>query len=261
MKTKKMISRELKLFCKSFMDNRYKTLILIASIIIFFFFAFPSIKADFASFAINALTETLGILFTVLFIDHANKRNDEKRMLEQRKWAYIDIHHSFRRVYDFWAMLYFHNYRTGDPKMDELFNITIRTRIAMAIKLDSSSPKSWYKNYWECIIEESLGQERHFEQLLVRHSNVLDPKAAAIITEILSTYFSPENHLANINREQRWTVHNNGTPPKCLFDCWPVNSSTDGFTALNNLHTWCKDERDLLVGLGTDPKELPLLEK
>lgn len=244
MKTKNMISRELKLFCKSFMDNRFKILILIALIIMFVLINFPSTKGELtsakANFAMNALTETVGILFTVLLIDHANKRNDEKRMLEQRKWAYIDIHHSFRRVYDFWAMLYFHNYRTGVPKMDEIFNITIRSRIAMAIKLDSSSPKSWYKNYWECIIEESLGQERHFEQLLVRHSNVLNPKAAAIITEILSTYFSPENHLANINRELRWTVHNNGTPPKCLFDCWPVNSSTDGFTALNELHKWCK---------------------
>lgn len=48
-------------------------------------------QGESSNFGLNAFTETLGILITVLIVDHLIKRQEELRSLPQKATAYEDV--------------------------------------------------------------------------------------------------------------------------------------------------------------------------
>ncbi len=208
----------------------------------------------------NALPETLGIVLTVSLVDYTNRRREESRLLPQRIWAYNDMVQALSEIFDFWKMLYFHSGQQRELTISVENPLSQSTVVLIADRLilENKPPMAWYKDWWECIPEESRLYEHHFEQLLLRHQSVLDPVAAARINRILSTYFSRENHLASITREQRYTNLNGGSLPKSLADCWPCAASKQSFSAVHDFYLWCRQERDSLIKLGVEANDLKI---
>ena len=56
-----------------------------------------------SDFGLNAFTETLGILVTVLIVDKLIKRQEERKSLPQKATAYEDVRLLTSRLVEFWS--------------------------------------------------------------------------------------------------------------------------------------------------------------
>ena len=73
-------------------------------------------EKTWSPFGLNALTTTLGILVTVLFVDYLIKKQEAARQLPQQARAYEDIRLLVTHMIGFWAAAYRHSVPGPGPQ-------------------------------------------------------------------------------------------------------------------------------------------------
>lgn len=148
---------------------------------------------ELSNFGLNAFTETLGILVTVLIVDHLIKRQEELRSLPQKATAYEDVRLLASRIVMFWSDVYrscIPEESPGDVKLifcDVSFE-KMRRSLNMDAQPNVTPPRTW----WQWVPQSLSDHKKRAETILERHNNVLDPMAYSLVHQIAAEGVEPE---------------------------------------------------------------------
>src|SRR4051812_9832473 len=110
----KLIKTWLEVLRSSIYETRYLTmpLLLISGICLYLW----RYSSRFTDFGLNAFTETLGIIFTIVVVDQLIKNQEFKKSLPLRAAAYEDVRMLVTRIVYFWKEAYEQSVPLATPK-------------------------------------------------------------------------------------------------------------------------------------------------
>lgn len=176
------------------MDMRHKRLLILLMFLIAAscFYLWLSSSGEVSNFGLNAFTETLGILVTVLIVDHLIKRQEELRSLPQKATAYEDVRLLTSRVVSFWADVYRSSVPEPSPSsVNALFCKASFEKMQTRLNLDSQANVTPARTWWDWVPQSLSDHKKRAETILERHNNVLDPKAYAYVHQIATGGMEP----------------------------------------------------------------------
>jgi hypothetical protein len=165
-----------------------------------------SSTGEVSNFGLNAFTETLGILVTVLIVDHLIKRQEELRSLPQKATAYEDVRLLTSRVVSFWADVYRSCVpEPSPPSVDAIFCEASFEKMRTNLNLDSQPNVTPARTWWDWVPQNLSDHKKRAETILERHNNVLDPKAYAYVHHIATGGMDPDLIHRRVRRAWRVT--------------------------------------------------------
>lgn len=151
-----------------------------------------STSGETSNFGLNAFTETLGILVTVLIVDHLIKRQEELRSLPQKATAYEDVRLLTTRIVSFWSDVYRSCVPEASPaSVNELFSPASFEKMQRNLNLDSQPNVAPPRTWWDWLSQSLSDHRKRAETILERHNNVLDPEAYAFVHQIATEGIEP----------------------------------------------------------------------
>jgi hypothetical protein len=210
-----------------------------------------------SDFGLNAFTETLGIIFTVLIVEQLIRGQEFKKSLPLRAAAYEDVRLLVTRVVYFWHGAYEQSVPEATPKtVAELLTKSAFELINLNLDLDSKPNVTPATTWWQYLPHQQKDFITRGERILERHAVGLDPYAYALIHAMTTRQVEPE--IIGLIRRADTEM---GFPrPHNLGNHFLV---LDEFLAsVPQLYEWCKQEKELLESYGLKipfsvPDELP----
>lgn len=190
---------------------------------------------ELSNFGLNAFTETLGILITVLIVDHLIKRQEELRSLPQKATSYEDVRLFTSRIVSFWSEVYRACVPEASPSsIHSLFCEASFDKMRMHLNLDANASVTPSRSWWVYVPQILSEQKELAETILERHNNVLDPKAYSFVHQIASELMAP-----NLMHTLRQSDTECGFPrPRILGSYFFVIG--DYFASVIGLVDWCE---------------------
>jgi hypothetical protein len=218
-----------------------------------------------ADFGLNAFTEILGIILTVVFVDQLIRQQELRRTLPLQAAAYEDIRLLTTRVIRFWEdafsqavprpasseLIQFWEATYKKPisqpvprTVEQLLSIETIDVIRIYLDLDSQPNVTPQRTWWEWLPEQEQDFRARSERILQRHMGMLDPQTYALIHQFISSVdFNP-----NI-RTKRKSDQELGYPrPQNLGSYWTTNS--EALNTVIKLNEWCIETKQFLEKQG-----------
>jgi hypothetical protein len=217
-------------------------LILIASA---FLYMWLILKGEISDLGLNAFTETLGILITVLIVDYLIQKREETRLLPQQAAAYEDVRLLTSRLVSFWIETYKSSVPGAAPKtLDELFSAESFDKICNNLNMDSQPNVIPRRTWWEWFPQNLTEFQTKSETILERHNSILDPEAYSAVHK-LATHIMQPDMIATSRQIDRTS----GFPrPKVLGSYWfPIEEYQE---PILSLVSWCIHKEDTLKSSG-----------
>ena len=127
-----------------------------------------------SDFGLNAATETLGILITVLIVDQLIKRHEDVRLLPKQAAAYEDVRLLTSLIVSFWADAYKACVPGAAPKsVEELFNKSSLDTICNNLNMDSQPKVMPAQTWWEWFPRNMMDFRKQAEIILERHKMII----------------------------------------------------------------------------------------
>ncbi|WP_139176957.1 hypothetical protein [Nitrosospira multiformis] len=195
----------------------------------------------FRDFGLNAFTETLGILVTVVIVDNLIKRQEERRSLPQKATAYEDVRLLTSRIVEFWSSVYGSCVPEASPKsLDKLFNADSFQKMGKFLNMDSQPNVTPPRTWWEWLPDNLNHHRKRATVILERHNNVLDPKAYAYVHQIATEGIDP-GLIQSIRHHDKV---NGFSRPHVLAYYW---GPPEGYCqTILGLTSWCENQVKIL---------------
>jgi hypothetical protein len=196
-------------------------------------------------FGLNAFTETLGIIVTVLIVDQLIKNQEFRKSLPLRAAAYEDVRLLVTRIINFWDDAYKQSVPLATPAtVEELFSESRYNEIAQYLDLDSKPNVVPARTWWQHLPEQQQDFVSRGEQILERHAGNLEPQAYSLVHRLIRETMDPK--MVNVIRvvDQQENIprpHNLGS--YFYMSEWVRNS-------IIQIYSWCKSEKLLLERYG-----------
>ena len=222
-------------------------LFLIASICLFLWII---IGGDIGQFGLNAFTEILGIIVTVLIVDQLIKRQEEARLLPQQAAAYEDVRLLTSRIVSFWSNTY-KSCIPGQPPqtIEELLSKQSLESICNNLNLDSNPKVLPKRTWWEWFPQNLIEFRTQAETILERHNSILDPAAYAAVHKIATYIIRPEM----IATSRQIDIQSGFPRSKILGSYWHLIGDYSGPTL--TLVSWCQYKIQKLESSGLENLE------
>jgi hypothetical protein len=187
----KRIKTWLQVLQSSIYETRYLTIpLLLIALLCFYLWKYSS---RFADFGLNAFTETLGIIFTILVVDQLIRNQEFKKSLPLRAAAYEDVRMLVTRIVYFWQEAYQQSVPRATPKtVADLFKAESFDDIGRYLDLDSKPNVTPARTWWQHLPEAQRDWISKGERILERHAVSLDPLAYSLVHNITVEQFPPE---------------------------------------------------------------------
>ena len=194
-----------------------------------------STNGETSNFGLNAFTETLGILVTVLIVDHLIKRQEELRTLPQKATAYEDVRLLTTRIVGFWADVCHACVPEASPaSVDELFSHASFDKMNRYLNLDSQPNVDPPRTWWDWLVQSLFDHRKRAETILERHNNVLDPNTYALVHQIATEGIEP-----SIIQTLRQSDQRSGFPRPHILGSYCFLPENYCETVVN-LVSWCE---------------------
>ncbi len=204
-----------------------------------------STSGEASNFGLNAFTETLGILVTVLIVDHLIKRQEELRSLPQKATAYEDVRLLTTRIVGFWSDVYRACIPEPSPiSVEALFCKASFEKMQKNLNLDSQPNVAPPRTWWDWLPQSLSDHKKRAETILERHNNVLDPNAYAYVHQIATEGIEPE-----IIHSLRQTDSQTGFPRPRILGSYYFLPENYCETVIG-LVAWCEEQIKQLEGNG-----------
>lgn len=202
-------------------------------------------SGETSNFGLNAFTETLGILVTVLIVDHLIQRQEELRSLPQKATAYEDVRLLTTRIVGFWSEVYRACVPEPSPaSVNELFCETSFKKMQRNLNLDAQPNVTPTRTWWDWFPQSLSDHKKRAETILERHNNVLDPATYAHVHQIATEGMDPD-----IFHTLRQSDHQMGFPrPHILASYFFLPESY--CETIISLVSWCEKQVGQLEGNG-----------
>lgn len=204
-----------------------------------------STSGETSNFGLNAFTETLGILVTVLIVDHLIKRQEELRSLPQKATAYEDVRLLTTRIVGFWSEVYRGCVPESSPtSVNELFCQASFEKMRRHLNLNAQPNVTPARTWWDWFPQSLSDHKKRAETILERHNNVLDPVTYAHVHQIATEGMDPDIfHMLRQSDQQM------GFPrPHILASYYFLPASY--CETIISLVSWCEKQVVLLEGNG-----------
>lgn len=157
------------------------------------FYLWLSTNGELSSFGLNAFTETLGILVTVLIVDHLIKRQEELRSLPQKATAYEDVCSLTSKIVSFWSEVFRACVPEPSPaSISDLFCQAAFEKMQQNLNLNSQPNVTPPRTWWEWLPQSLSDHRKRAETILERHNNALDPTTYAFVHQIATEGMDPD---------------------------------------------------------------------
>ncbi|MFZ2303067.1 MAG: hypothetical protein WAW10_14500 [Gallionella sp.] len=202
-------------------------------------------EGELSNFGLNAFTESLGILVTVLIVDYLIKRQEELRSLPQKATAYEDVRLLTSRVISFWSDVYHSCIPEESPKdVASLFCNAAFEKIRTSLNMDARPNVTPQRTWWEYFPQNLSDHRKRAETILERHNNVLDPKAYSYVHQIATEGMDPEL----INSIRQSDMQGGFPRPYILGSYYFLREGY--FETVLGLVAWCEQQIVQLEGNG-----------
>jgi hypothetical protein len=205
-------------------------------------------SGESSNFGLNAFTETLGILITVLIVDDLITRQEELRSLPQKVTAYDDVRLLTDGIIGFWSDVCRACVPEPPPaSLEELFCRVTFDKMLRNLNLDAVAPVTPTRTWWDWFPQNVSGHKKRAETILERHNIVLDPRAYAHVHHLATGVIEADFQALRQSDFER------GVPrPHILGHYYFVLD--DYFQMILSLASWCERqvaqlERNGVVGL------------
>jgi len=209
-------------------------------------------SSNFSEFGLNAFTETLGIIVTVLIVDQLIKNQEFRKSLPLRYAAYDDVRLLIARMVSFWDEAFKQSVPLTTPRtVEELFSETTFQEIARYLDLDSEPKVIPTRTWWQYLYEQQEDFILRGEKILERHTGNLDPDAYALVHSLATKMTDPK--MLNGLRAARKQM---GFPnPHNLGNNFWIGDQV--LITILQLYSWCKKEKMLLESYGLSVRFSP----
>lgn len=202
-----------------------------------------------SDFGLNALTEILGIILTVVFVDYLIRLQELRRTLPLQAAAYEDVRSLMTGVVRFWETAYKLSVPTQSPStVEELFSLRSIDAVRAYLDLDSQPNVAPARTWWEYMPQQERQFDSLAERILERHAGSLDPVAYALVHQLLTGFLNPNTGLriiAGIYQHDRQTgfprAHN-------LASYW--GTTENNLEPIIRLTSWCCEKKEYLAQMG-----------
>lgn len=195
----------------------------------------------FKDFGLNAFTETLGILFTVLIVDSLIKRRDELHMLPQKATAYEDVRLLASRMVQFWAETYRSCVPEASPATaSDLLTDDSFDKMAASLNLDAHPNVKPKCTWWEWLPHNLLEHKSMASTILERHNSILEPSIYAHVHKIAVDTLDPNLIITIRNHD----IAERFPRPHVLCSYYTF---LDGYIdSIKQLVIWCEKQHNFL---------------
>lgn len=224
-----------------------------------------------ADFGLNAFTEILGIILTVVFVDQLIRQQELRRTLPLQAAAYEDVRMLTTRIIQFWESAFGQAVPHPVPAeliqiwetvyqqpvsqsvpltVSQLFSIETIDAIRTHLDLDSQPSVAPPRTWWEWLPEQEQQFRTRAERILERHAVILDPQAYALVHQLVSGsgLLHPDTGMQSI-RSMRQHDQEVGFPrPRNLASYW--GTTTEALNTVVALNEWCIQKRQFLEKQG-----------
>lgn len=196
-------------------------------------------------FGLNAFTETLGILITVVLVDYLIKKQEENRLLPQQASAYENVRLLTSLIISFWTDTYKESVSGSPPdSLEMLFSKQSFDKIGQNLNLDSQPSVIPKRTWWEWLPKNLREFNQLAEKILERHNTILDPEAYFAVHKIAAEGIKPELLIT-----MREVDKSAGFPrPKILQCYWYMPE--EHMEAILELTKWCTNKAEFLESKG-----------
>lgn len=225
-------------------ENAVLVVILLAiALVCALVWAFGSAAAS--SFGLNALTETLGILVTVLLVDHLIQRQSERRALPQRAAAYEDTRLFLARMIGLWTDAYSDSAIGPAPRtISDLFSGEAFDDILTHLNIDGQANVVPRRQWFEWFPERLTELRKQGECILERHNSILAPEAYSWVHQLSTEGPDPGyiRVIRDLDRSDRFPR------PTNLGSYWPLPEAF--LQSVLALVEWAQKEETYLRAAG-----------
>lgn len=198
-----------------------------------------------SDFGLNAATETLGILITVLIVDQLIKRHEEVRLLPQQAAAYEDVRLLTSRIVIFWAETYKSCVPGAAPEsVEELFGKESLKKVYNNLNMDSKPNAIPTQTWWKWFPHNMTEFRKLGGVILERHNTILDPQAYSTVHKITTNMVDPYT----IAIVRKYDVASGFPRPKVLSSYWVMTEEYGD--AVITLVKWCEARAKRLEAAG-----------
>ncbi|MBU7587456.1 MAG: hypothetical protein KAF91_32290, partial [Nostoc sp. TH1S01] len=225
----------------------------------------------FADFGLNAFTEILGIILTVVFVDQLIRQQELRRTLPLQAAAYEDVRMLTTRIIQFWEsafrqavpypaskeLIQFWEIVCKQPvsqlvplTVNQLLSLETINTIRTYLDLDSQPSVAPPRTWWEWLPQQEQEFRTRAERILERHMGILDPQAYALVHQLVSGsgLLHPDTGMQLIRVMKQYDQEEGFPRPHNLASYWATN--TEALNTVIQLNEWCIKKKQFLENQG-----------
>ncbi|MBD1995185.1 hypothetical protein H6G00_00895 [Leptolyngbya sp. FACHB-541] len=233
-----------------------------------------------SEFGLNAFTEVMGIVVTIVFVDQLIRRQEQRRTLPLQVAAYEDVARLVGLIIRFWNSAFYesvpqtlppllialwndpsnrHVPQTPPPlTVEQLFSLESIDAIRMCLDLDSQPNVAPPRTWWKWLEQNDKEFRSRAEHILERHAATLDPEAYALVHRLLNDFLHTGTGIPMIET-MKFVDQQNGFPrPHALAYYW--STRLQDLETIVKLNEWCIRKKIFFEKVGMDGLSSPVLK-
>ena len=204
-----------------------------------------------SDFGLNAFTETLGIIVTVILVDKIIRKREEERILPLKIAAYKDVKKLTADILSFWFTIYKESVDEPFPEtIEEFFQEDNLKKIAAHLNLDGIPNVTPSRTWWEYLPQLGNQMKQDAERILERHVQNLEPEVYSMIHEQLSLGILSNIGIRQITAIKQSDIEHRTPRPRNLGGYFPIIA--DRYSKIIELYNWCNQYSAYLNSMNAD---------
>ncbi|WP_335193403.1 hypothetical protein [Nostoc sp.] len=224
-----------------------------------------------ADFGLNAFTEILGIILTVVFVDQLIRQQELRRTLPLQAAAYEDVRMLTTRIIQFWESAFAQTVPRPAPSeiikfwenvykkpvsqsvpltVNQLLSLETIDAIKTYLDLDSQPSVAPPRTWWEWLPEQKQEFRTRAERILERHTGIIEPQIYALVHQLISGsgLLHPDTGMQLIKAIKQSDQQEGFPRTHNLASYW--GTTTEALNTVIKLNEWCIEKKRFLEKQG-----------
>lgn len=256
-------------FAKPVLETRELTIPLVVLSIVCFILWKKNISG-WAEFGLNAFTEILGIIVTIVFVAQLIRQQELRRTLPLQAAAYEDVRMLATRIIQFWEAAFYQavpqpvplelakileasadlsvSHMTPPLSVEHLFSLETINAIRVCLDLDSQPNVAPPRTWWEWLPQQEQEFYSRAERILERHAVNLDPEAYALVHQLMNNFLHPDTGMRIMEAIRQFDQQEGFPRPRNLAAYW--GTTAEALENVIKLNKWCIQKKRFLEKKG-----------
>jgi hypothetical protein len=236
--------------------------------------------SGWAEFGLNAFTEILGIIVTIVFVDQLIRQQELRRTLPLQSAAYEDVRILTTRIIWFWEAAFYQAVPHPVPSIlaqileaspdlsvsritlpssvEQLFSLESINAIRVCLDLDSQPNVAPPRTWWEWLPQQEQEFYSRAERILERHAVSLDPEAYALVHQLMNNLLHPDTGMRIMGAVRQFDQQQGFPRPHNLAAYW--GTTAEALETVVKLNEWCIHKKRFLEKNGVVGLQNPVFE-